>query len=136
MITFELVSPEKKLFSAEVGMATLPGMEGDFGVMQGHAPFISSMRVGVIDIYENGKDVSRRILVSGGMVEVNPQHCTVLAEDATPLEDVSVESLSEALGKLRERHAVAEGDAKEKLEDEITLTEKKLEVLRLLRGGH
>lgn len=136
MFTFELVSPERKLFSKDVAMATLPGMEGDFGVLAGHAPFISTMRAGVIDVYENGKDISRRILVTGGLVEVNPKQCTVLAEDAVPLEDVSVESMSVEITKLTERCSVAEGEAKEKLEADLEKAEKKMEVLRLLRGHH
>jgi F-type H+-transporting ATPase subunit epsilon len=136
MIQLELVSPEKKLFSASVEMVTLPGAEGDFGVLSGHAPFISTMRVGVIDIYESGQTVSKRLLVSGGIVEVNPERCTVLAEDATPLEDVSIEALGVEHTKLQERYAAAEGEAKETLKDAMELAEKKLEFLRFYNGGH
>ena len=135
MLNFDLVSPEKKLFSAPVAMVTLPGTEGDFGVLPGHAPFISTMRVGVIDVYEKDNVVSHRILVSGGIVEANPTSCTVLAEDAVPLEDVSVESLGVEHTKLMERHNVAEGEAKESLKAQMELAEKKLELLRFLRAA-
>jgi F-type H+-transporting ATPase subunit epsilon len=133
---FDLVSPEKKLFSAPVAMVTLPGSEGDFGVLAGHAPFISTMRMGVIDVYEQANVVSRRMLVTGGIVEVNPAGCTVLAQEATPLEDVSVESLGVEHTKLSERYGVAVGEAKESLKLAMELAEKKLELLRFLRSGH
>ena len=134
MIQFDLVSPEKKLFSAPVAMATLPGTEGDFSVLEGHAPFISTMRVGVIDVYEEKEStITKRMLVSGGIVEVNPAGCTVLAEEVVPLEDVSVETLGVEHTKLVERLAVAEGDAKDALRAAVALSEKKLELLRFLR---
>ncbi|MDX1922296.1 MAG: ATP synthase F1 subunit epsilon [Alphaproteobacteria bacterium] len=136
-LQFDLVSPEKKLFSAPVAMATLPGTEGDFSVLAGHAPFISTMRVGVIDVYEEKEtQITKRMLVSGGIVEVNPTGCTVLAEEVVPLEDVSVESLGVEHTKLVERLAVAEGDAKVALRAAVELSEKKLELLRFLRYHH
>lgn len=135
-LQFDLVSPEKKLFSAPVAMVTLPGTEGDFGVLPGHAPFISTMRVGIIDVYETDNTVSRRMLVTGGIVEVNPDSCTVLAEEATPLEDVSVESLGVEHTKLTERLAVADAEAKVALREQVAISEKKLELLRFLRYQH
>jgi F-type H+-transporting ATPase subunit epsilon len=130
MIQFELVSPEKKLFSAEVTMVTLPGTEGDFGVLEGHAPLISSLRVGIIDVYEKGMTaVSRRILVSGGLVEVRPNQCTALAEDAVPLEDVSRESVENEIRKVREIMSVAQESEKEGLEAKLTLLGKKLDIV-------
>jgi F-type H+-transporting ATPase subunit epsilon len=133
MIQFDLVSPEKKLFSAPVAMVTLPGMEGDFSVLPGHAPFISSMRVGVIDVYEDGSTISRRLLVGGGLVEVNPDRCTALAEDVVPLEDVSRSSVEEDKRNLQDRLAIANSEeAREKLEAAIALATKKLEVLELI----
>lgn len=129
MIKFDLVSPEKKLFSAPVAMVTLPGSEGDFGVLPGHAPFISTMRVGVIDIYESEHVVSTRIMVSGGVVEVNPQQCTVLAEEATNLQDLSRDGLDAELKKYRDLLQVAANDAdRQDLEEKITRTAKKLEI--------
>lgn len=129
-IQFELVSPEKKLFSAKVAMVTLPGAEGDFGVLEGHAPLISSLRVGIIDVYENGTNaVSKRILVSGGLVEVRPDQCTALAEDATPLDEVKREDIEHQLHKTREVLSLAQEGEKEALEAKIALFNKKLEIL-------
>jgi F-type H+-transporting ATPase subunit epsilon len=128
---FELVSPEKKLFSAKVEMVTLPGIEGDFGVLEGHVPLISSLRVGIIDVYENSTTtVSKRILVSGGLVEVNPQRCTALAEEAVPLEDVKREDLERQLQKTQDiLSSLAQDGEKEVLQAKIALITKKLEVL-------
>ena len=86
-IAFELVSPERLLLSQPVGMVVVPGGEGDFGVLPGHAPMISTIRAGVIATYEEGR-VDRRIFVAGGFAEVTPERCTVLAEEATPLDSI------------------------------------------------
>lgn len=83
-LQFELVSPEKLLLSEAVGMVVVPGGEGDFGVLPGHSLFISTVRPGVISVYED-KTVSERIFVAGGFAEVTPERCTVLADEAVPL---------------------------------------------------
>ena len=85
-LQFELVSPEKLLLSELVGMVVVPGTEGNFGVLPGHALFISTVRPGVIDVYEDGMPtVTERIFVAGGVAEVTPERCTVLADEAVPL---------------------------------------------------
>jgi F-type H+-transporting ATPase subunit epsilon len=83
-LQFELVSPEKLLLSESVGMVVVPGTEGNFGVLPGHALFISTVRPGVIDVYED-KTITERIFVAGGFAEVTPERCTVLADEAVPL---------------------------------------------------
>ena len=104
-VEFELVSPEKLLVSDPVDMVVVPGAEGDFGVLPRHAPLLSTVRPGVISIYEGGS-VSKRIFVAGGFAEVTPERCTVLAEVAVPVEEID---RSEAEQKLK--------DAREDLED-------------------
>lgn len=85
-LQFELVSPEKLLLSEQVGMVVVPGTEGNFGVLPGHALFISTVRPGVIDVDEDGlPTISERIFVAGGIAEVTPERCTVLADEAVPL---------------------------------------------------
>ena len=86
-VEFELVSPERLLVSQPVDMVVVPGTEGNFGVLPGHAPFISGVRMGTIDIFEGGQ-VKRRIFVAGGFAEVTATRCTVLAEQAFPVEDI------------------------------------------------
>jgi F-type H+-transporting ATPase subunit epsilon len=83
---FDLVSPEKLLFSSEVTQVDIPGAEGDFGVLAGHAPIITSMRPGILVIYgETGEQLL--IVVNGGFAEVGPQGLTVLADAAVPLDE-------------------------------------------------
>jgi F-type H+-transporting ATPase subunit epsilon len=83
---FELVSPERLLLAEPVGMVVVPGTEGNFGVLPGHALFISTVRPGIIDIYADGMPtITERIFVAGGFAEVTPERCTVLADEAAPL---------------------------------------------------
>ncbi len=86
-VAFELVSPERLILSEPVEMVVVPGAEGDFGVLPGHAPMISTVRPGVISIHEGGA-VRERIFVAGGFAEVTPERCTVLAETAVPLAEI------------------------------------------------
>ena len=80
-LEFELVTPERLLFSEAVEMVVVPGTEGNFGVLPGHAPLISTIRPGMIEIYE-GQNVTRRIFVVSGVAEVTAERCTVLADEA------------------------------------------------------
>src|ERR1700761_2020827 len=82
-VLFELVTPERLVLSDQVEMVVVPGSEGDFGVLPGHAPLISTIRPGTIDVYEN-RAIKQRIFISGGLAEVTPERCTVLADDAMP----------------------------------------------------
>ena len=100
-VEFELVSPEKLVFSKGVEMVVVPGTEGDFGVLPRHSPLISSIRPGVIRVYEQGQ-VSESIFVAGGFAEVTPARCTVLAEEAMPLEEVDRPSAEQELKDLRD----------------------------------
>ena len=95
-LTFELVSPERLLFSTDVEMVVVPGGEGDFGVLAGHAPLVSTVRTGVIDVY--GSDsISDRIFVAGGFAEVVAGRCTVLAEEAINLKEVEKSAVQERI---------------------------------------
>ncbi len=79
---FELVTPEKLLRSEEVTMVVVPGSEGDFGVMEGHAPYMSTLRDGEIAIYRNFPGTPETVSVRGGFAEVSEKGLTVLAENA------------------------------------------------------
>lgn len=100
-VQFELVSPEKLLLSEEVEMVVVPGAEGDFGVLPGHTPVISTVRPGVIHIFEGGA-VKSRIFVAGGFAEVTAERCTVLAEEAVPLEDIDRDQVEKSLQEAME----------------------------------
>jgi len=81
LVQFELVTPEQLVLSTMVEMVVVPGTEGNFGVLPGHAPLISTIRPGMIEIYEN-RVVTERIFIVSGIAEVTPERCTVLAEEA------------------------------------------------------
>ena len=94
-VAFQLVAPERLLVATEVDMVVVPGAEGDFGVLPLHSPFMSVLRPGVIETYE-GNQVIGRIFVGGGFAEVNERGCTVLAEEAMPVEEIDVEQARHA----------------------------------------
>ena len=89
---FELVSPERVLFSGEVEAVMLPGTEGDMTVLPGHAPVMTALKTGVV-IATNHKDNGERVLVRGGFAEVNAESVIVLAERATPVQDLTAEMI-------------------------------------------
>jgi len=97
---FELVSPEEKLISQDVTMVTIPGEEGDFGVLAGHSPLLSSIRPGVITINVEANDNPKRIFIAGGFADVTAAQCTVLAEEATDLTLVDVTALDAEISAL------------------------------------
>lgn len=98
-VAFRLVMPEREVLATEADMVVVPGSEGDFGVLHGHAPLISTVRPGVLEVIQGSK-VEQRFIVVGGFAEVTPERCTVLADEATPFEEVTAEQLAE-----RERQA-------------------------------
>lgn len=108
-VAFELVSPERLLVSADVDMVVVPGSEGDFGVLAGHAPVISSVRPGVIEIHDEG-GATRRIFIAGGFAEVSNDRCTVLAEEAVPVEDLDRAALEQRIKDAEEDLEDAERD--------------------------
>jgi len=128
-VAFELVSPERLLVAKAVDMVVVPGAEGDFGVLRGHAPLISTLRLGVIDIHDSGT-VAERIFVAGGFAEVTAERCTVLAEQAVRVGDVDRTAVEGELKDLRDRLAVASDDAERvALASGIAVAEAKLACL-------
>src|SRR5579862_2736148 len=121
-IPFELVTPERLIVSAEVEMVVVPGTEGNFGVLPGHAPLISTIRPGNIDIYETRPTISRRIFVVSGIAEVTPERCTVLAEEAMDPEtldraatEAELQVIEGNLPSLREQVGRAAGVERDRL---------------------
>ncbi len=118
---FDLISPEEKLMSERVGMVTIPGEEGEFGVVIGHAPLLAAMKPGVIRIGRWLNDnAPRRVFVSGGFVDVGPDHCTVLAEEAHDLDLVDVTTLDAEIDALA--NSMAATPEEERRRNEIRLT--------------
>lgn len=124
-LKFELVAPEKLLVSRAVGMVTVPGEEGDFGVLPGHAPLISTLRTGVVDVSDEGK-VSERYFVAGGFAEVSPDRCTVLAEEAVALADLKKADIEAQIKRWQDELSVATEADKATLQKKISINEAKL----------
>ena len=91
---FRLVMPERELLATEADMVVVPGSEGDFGVLHGHAPLISTVRPGVLEVIQGSK-AEQRFLVVGGFAEVTGERCTVLADEAMPFDSVTPDQLAE-----------------------------------------
>jgi len=108
-IHFDLVSPERMLLSEDVDMVTLPGTEGYFGVLAGHAPVISSLRPGVIEV-TGGTTPNLRLFVRGGFAEVDAKKVIVLAEEAIPMTDFDVAALDKRIADAEEDLAIAKTD--------------------------
>ena len=146
-LQFELVSPERLLVSRDVDMVVVPGTEGNFGVLPGHAPLISTIRPGTIDVYE-GTTITERIFVAGGIAEVTPERCTVLADEAMPTDwldraelEAELQTLDGNLPALRDQIGRATGTDREHLLAELRQLERQFAIasakLRVLREvGH
>jgi F-type H+-transporting ATPase subunit epsilon len=128
-LKLELVSPERLILSEDVEMAVLPGAEGDFGVLGGHSPVISTLRPGVIAVFEGGA-VKQRIFVASGFAEVNTKTCTVLAEEAEDVETLDRGEIEKALTDAREdlRDATEEAERAD-AETRVAVAEAKLQAI-------
>ena len=128
-VEFELVSPEKLLLSRKVDMVVIPGAEGDMGVLPQHSPAITTVRPGTIVVYEGGA-VTDRIFIAGGFAEVSDNRCTVLAEEAMPVEDIDKASAEQALSDARDDVGAAENDSQRNAADTAaTVAEAKIQAV-------
>jgi len=126
-VEFELVSPEKLLTSQPVDMVVVPGSEGDFGVLAGHSPMISTVRPGVIDVYEADRVVDR-VFVAGGFAEVTETRCTVLAEEAIAVSEIDRGKVEQQIRDLGEDLEDAKSDdEKARVEAKIAIARAKLD---------
>lgn len=105
---FDLVSPERQLMSTDVDRVTVPGKEGQFGVYAQHAPVMSGLRPGMVEIMNDGE--TKRVFVRGGFAEVNQEGLTVLAEEAIAEEDLNAEILAQKVKNAEEDLADAKDD--------------------------
>ncbi len=95
-VTLEIVSPARLVLSRAVDMVVMPGYEGDLAAMEGHAPMITLLRGGVISLHEGGA-VTDRLFVGGGFAEITADRCTILADDAVPVAELSAETAQRRL---------------------------------------
>ena len=127
---FELVSPEKLLFSGGVEQVDVPGVEGDFGVLEGHAPLVATLRPGILTVHM--ADGAQKIVVLGGFAEVSDKGLTIVADLADSVEDFDKGLLAKHIGEIEEKITKTEpGSALDKL---ITRLDHFKEVDRHLTG--
>ena len=120
-VHFELVTPEKKILSEDAYMVVVPGTEGDFGVLAGHAPAVSALRPGIMTVYVGGN--AQRMVVLGGFAEVSADgKLTVLADLADSVEDFNRDVLAERIVAQEEKIK----------EMEIYITEHRVEIFLVL----
>lgn len=130
---FELVSPAKLLYSGEVEEVIVPGTEGEFTVLAGHAPVVSTLRPGILVIKTGSQTI--RAFVRGGFAEVSEKGLTVLAEDATPVEDINAGEFATLVAEYEASAAKASTDeARYKMAE--TLFQLKAVQAQLSGGAH
>ena len=127
-VEFELVTPERLVVSRGVDMVVVPGTEGDFGVLPGHTPMISTVRPGIVNVYE-GREIVERMFVAGGFAEVTAARCTVLADRAVAVDELDRAAAEQTLKDAREDLADAKtDDERAEAEKQIAVCE---EILRI-----
>src|SRR3569832_1257316 len=104
---FDLVSPEKKAFSGEVDQVVVPGVEGDFGVLAGHAPVVAAIRPGILTVITGG--LKQKIIVLGGIAEMSDKGLTVLADVATSIDELDRAQFAETFTEMEAKLAEKDG---------------------------
>jgi F-type H+-transporting ATPase subunit epsilon len=128
---FDLVSPARLVFAGDVTQVDVPGVEGDFGVLAGHAPVVATLKPGVLTVFAPGG--TQRLVVFGGFAEVSPTGMTVLAEVAVPLPEADRTEVAARIRELEGARDKLPNDATRDRADEKIENFKALE--RTLQGG-
>jgi F-type H+-transporting ATPase subunit epsilon len=124
--TFELVTPERQLLAGEAEQVVVPGTEGDFAVLAGHTPLVSTLRPGILDItMTNGR---KRMFVKKGVAEADPQRLTVLAQSAISVDDMTPAMIDAELKAAEAERTAANDDAARLAADTL------IDILHRLRG--
>ena len=122
---FDLVSPEKLAFSGEVDQVDVPGLEGDFGVLAGHAPIVAAIRPGILTITAGG--TRQKVIVLGGLAEMSDKGLTVLADVATSIDELDRAQFADKIAEMQEKLSEKEGS---ELDREIARLEKRISSIR------
>ena len=109
---FDLVSPEKMAFSGEVDQVDVPGSEGDFGVLAGHAPVVAAIRPGILTVISGAS--KQKIIVLGGIAEVSEKGLTVLADVATSIDELDRAKFAETISDMEAKLSEKEGSELDK----------------------
>jgi F-type H+-transporting ATPase subunit epsilon len=125
---FELVSPEKLMFSGEVEAVIVPGTEGQFTVLKDHAPLMTALKPGIVEVDETDTKKAR-LFVRGGFADVAPSGLTILADLAVPVEEFDAAAIAAQIKDAEEDVADATGD------EQLRLASEKLDQLRELKDA-
>ena len=128
----ELVTPTFLAISEDVDMVVVPGVDGDFGVLRGHTPILTTVRPGVIKMYTGG-EVVKTFFIEGGIAEANPEKCTVLAEFIHNIEDITQQVVDARLSKAKENY---EKDSNSRAKKELEIAEALVESLNIEATKH
>ena len=120
--SFDLVSPEKLVFSDDAGMIIAPGKDGDIGILPGHSKVISSLRSGRVMIYDEDRNLLKSFFVSGGFVEINPEKCIVLAESVNDMSELDKSAIEKEIQDILKSNT-------DNANDKINIAKDKLEAL-------
>ena len=107
---FEIITPSKTVIQEDVEMVVLPGSEGYFGVLHLHAPTLSSLNQGIISLYEKNK-ITKKIIIDGGIADVQPEGCVVLSEKAETTDDLDKKKIEEQLKVSNEKLSASNSDS-------------------------
>lgn len=126
-IQFELTAPEKMVFNKPVAMITVPAGAGACSVLIGHAPMVTDVVAGVVDIYENDQEtISQRIFVTGGYCEVTTERCSLMADDILDLESFDSTAIEAEMAALvEERNAADDEEGRAKVDVKIAIVQAK-----------
>lgn len=129
-IQFELVSPERSLFSEPVELAIIPGEEGEFGVGANHSSLVASLKAGVVELYSEKGGAARKIFVAGGFADVNGEACTVLAEEAVNVDDLDQAAIEQQISDFNEDIGLADNEIeKARINRRLNLAKEKLSAI-------
>ncbi|WP_417460595.1 F0F1 ATP synthase subunit epsilon [Kordiimonas sp.] len=117
---YEIVSPERLLKDAEAAMIVVPGADGDFAALPDHSPMMSTIRPGVVEIFESEGGTPERLFVKGGLAQISPEGLTILAEETIALDAVNETELAQKISDTREDIEDAKDDVERaRLEKEL-----------------
>ncbi|MGB1076781.1 MAG: ATP synthase F1 subunit epsilon [Bdellovibrionales bacterium] len=111
---FELVSPAKKLAETPAYQVIVPGQDGDLGVRKGHSSFVVSVRAGVVEILKTPESTPEKVFVVGGFADISSDNCTVLAEEATPVEELDKSEIEAQISEIETKLSSEQTDIEKK----------------------
>ena len=133
-VIFELVTPTELVLSEDVDMVVVPGAEGNFGVLPGHTPFLTTLRPGLIDIHDGGS-IAQSLFVEGGFAEATPERCTVLASGIRPMSETTAEDAAARLSAASEALSTADDDTRAAAETERAAAEAMVKAAEMRPAG-